>query len=436
MGRRKKSEPIRTVRPHSSIPQSQPVVQQGLSNARIKVVPNPPPPLTPAPEARRSLRQQQRQAARTSWLSDYVQNEEEEEDNEEEEEEEGRETYVPCKQQPKRRFLKSPTVSPKGGVRKRVQQPENTATVLNRLIGHHVGVVKPSRGRPPKNAASVNLKVAPARKQVHPHATQKSLIHPAKFMPLAIRPVPPPLLQRRMLPVQHVGHMVPPIGIPQPKKRGRKRKEEALNLSTNVGVAISNSIKFEAAPDQNNVDGHGQANIPRKRGRQSTATETVKPRFPFCSICLSKQPPSEYVIDYLSAPNEYQRMKRLFMFVYKDLKFPFAPFDLEKENVFDYCDLPLCNCCIALYREIFETYSQLESARDELKSKFDRMVYQIQLSEKNPAVGSQVQSIKNSPDQLMNKYNNFRRKFLNYKRRFNLIIISYSFIQELLSLSI
>lgn len=205
-----------------------------------------------------------------------------------------------------------------------------------------------------------------------------------------------------------------------PKKRGRKRKVDLLNPQ--LGGPVNSTFG-----DQNGLTVHLGPNQQqqRKRGRQSAATQNVKPRFPFCTICLSKAPPNDYIINYMSCPTEYQRMKRLFVYIYKDLKFPFVPFDLERENVFDYCDLPLCNSCILLYRNMYDSFAQIEIAKDHLKSKVELLVNQIQQAEKDSINSQQLNMIRNSPDALMNKYSNFRRRFSGYKGKYKNKIIPF-----------
>lgn len=382
----------------------------------VKVIPPPEPEPEPEPPVveqpvlitRRSLRQQARKAAQT-----YT--EDESPDISEEEEELAQ--FTPLSTETgtrKKRFLKD-SLSSKG-VRKKEDISESTSAVLNRLINKRVsrpGYVVKHAGTniPKKKIAGTNVlrRILPKASRHDPPAStsvgqsQESML---ESLPLKVE----------------IQEAPTPEG---PKKRGRKRK---VDLQGQPGTFASQPIKSDLGgvpyqQEQNQADPDWDPNVQlqqqqqRKRGRQSVATANVKNRFPFCSICLSKAPPSDYIINHMSCPTEYQRMKRLFTYIYKDLKFPFLPFDMERENVFDYCDLPLCDCCIQLYREIYDSYCQIEVAKDQLKSRIERMVYQIQLSERNPAVAQQLTSIKNSPDQLMNKYCNFRRRFSSYKRK-------------------
>lgn len=384
----------------------------------VKVAPPPEPEPEPEPPVveqpvlitRRSLRQQARKAAQTSYAED------ESPDNSEEDEDELAQ-FTPLTTDTssrKKRFLKD-SLSTKGA-RKKEDISESTSAVLNRLISKRVTrpgfVVKHGATNiPKKKIAGTNVlrRVLPKASRHNPPAStsvdqsEESML---EALPLKVEIEEPPT----------------PDG---PKKRGRKRKVDIVGQS---GTFASQPIKSDEVgvpypQDQSHIDPDWDPNVQlqlqqqRKRGRQSVATANVKNRFPFCSICLSKAPPSDYIINHMSCPTEYQRMKRLFTYIYKDLKFPFLPFDMERENVFDYCDLPLCDCCIQLYREIYDSYCQIEVAKDQLKSRIERMVYQIQLSERNPAVAQQLTSIKNSPDSLMNKYCNFRRRYSSYKRK-------------------
>lgn len=395
---------------------------------------------------RRSLRQQARKAAET------IQTIQAEEliDGSEDSEDFSRFTAL---QSRKKRFLKEQRTHGRPVERKREEPSESTATALHRMIGKQRlsksgYVVKPGkkfgipRGRPPMGG------IRAGNAQVHHKHTSRNVPPPPPLRipqphSLPLPPMPPltsmPLPLKVEIQEGSPGSMVQ-INNDFPRKRGRKRKMDVpMNLSMKKDKDPIR-VKRESLSHHQHQQHHRQQKAqqqaqrdpdwdpnaesqqqqqqePKKRGRQSTATAVVKNRFPFCSLCLSKNPPSDYIINYMSCPSEYQRMKRLFAYIYKDLKFPFMPFDMERDNVFDYCDLPLCDCCIQLYREIYDSYAQIETARDQLKSKIERMVYQIQLSEQNPAVSGQLTSIKNSPDALMNKYCNFRRRFASYKRK-------------------
>lgn len=388
----------------------------------------------PVVSTRRSLRQQARQAAKVSFAEDDFVDIDDIEDEDEEE-------YVAPTQPRKKRFLKDPSSASKGQVPQKKPEAiveDTPAAVLSRLIGNSKREYQQQRGHSAKPAHQEKSKV-----RYVPHYSSKngraenfinSLQHivPKPF-PLQ---VPSPMQQLYQVEETHMQHLplkvevqeqVGTVSLDGPKRRGRKRKSDMpMNLSMRrarqglLGAPL-NLLRVEPAPEQSRQDPEwnpqSSGETQKKRGRQSAATANVKNRFPFCTLCLSKNSPSDYVINHMSCPPEYQRMKRLFSYIYKDLKFPFMPFDLERENVFDYCDLPLCDNCLQLYREIYDAYSQIETARDQLKSKIERMVYQIQLSEQNSAVSQQLSSIKNSPDALMNKYCNFRRRFATYKRK-------------------